>query len=217
MSSASIRASSSPRAAAHTTFNAGVSPAPGPSTIRTRRSSVYLSTIVRVASVEASSSTTSSKSSKVCRRMLSTASATKGSALRAGMTTLTRGSRDTRYPPDLAPLDRDVVCAQPGRVQLGGERLLGVLHFVRRVQELWQAELCTQRHQPIAVGHRYADEDPVGRRLGGERLLGVLHFVRRVQELWQAELCTQRHQPIAVGHRYADEDPVGRRLGDDSS
>src|SRR5919202_1404569 len=118
--------------------------------------------MLRVASVEPSSTTTSSRSPSVCPRMLSTASARNRSPSCTGRTTETSGlatGRGPRLGPELAPPALHLDRLQTGFVELGREAPQVVLHHVRRIAEPRQAELAAQRHVPVAILGGDADED----------------------------------------------------------
>src|ERR671931_62677 len=121
--------------------------------------------MLRVASVEPSSTTTSSRSPSVCPRMLSTASARNRSPSWTGRTTETSGLATGRGPclgPELAPPGVHLDRLQTRLVELGRETREVVLHDVRRVAEPRQAELAAQRHVPVAILGGGAGEDAAG-------------------------------------------------------
>src|SRR5262249_25463994 len=155
MSSASIRAMYPPPLAFSPATSASTIPVPGPWTTRTRGSS-YDARICGVASVDASSTAMSSKSSYDCARMLSTAARKKRSPSRPGMTTETPGrviapSVADGLGPDLPPDAPQLGDPQAGRLEFGAQRLLVVFDLVLRVAQMANSQVATQRDRPVPL------------------------------------------------------------------
>src|SRR5258707_12374976 len=88
--------------------------------------------------------------------MLSTAAPTWRMPLKTGMSTVTSGTRDLG--PDLAQVPLEMPDRESCVAHLGVKARACVFGEMRRVAERAQPQLEPQRHAPVAIGHRHADQ-----------------------------------------------------------